>query len=443
MTVTRASTLPPQTKFAKSGLLPRTRSVASRREPRRERLTVRLLESLEPGDRVQDAEIGGLYAECGARGVSLKLAVDVARGKTVRRTLAQWRGGAALDLRAVRADAARMRAEIRAGHVPEPTARRAPKPDATVSELTVGQAVDRYVEDMTQRGCAPRTIELTGARLRTHLADWLARPLVAVRPSDCQAAHKRVTASAGDVAANKVLRDFRATWNLAVKQSDHPERFAHRNPVGSVTMNAEVATRQNAVITDLPGWWRRVGGLGNPVRVQMFRLGLLSGLRPGNLCGIRREWLDLTPGREVIRFPAEVMKGRPGKRRAFTLPLSAPMVELVREALAVGPKLVRVPAERCEWLFPTTGRDGRSVVATSNWTEPTLESNEVGHALRHTYRTLSADAGVPFDVAEMLVAHTLPGVGARYVHAGELDARLRAAQAQVSAFILARAGVEP
>jgi hypothetical protein len=45
---------------------------------------------------------------------------------------------------------------------------------------------------------------------------------------------------------------------------------------------------------------------------------------------------------------------------------------------------------------------------------------------------------VPFDVAEMLVAHTLPGVGARYVHAGELDARLRAAQEQVSAHIMMR-----
>jgi integrase len=399
---------------------------------------VKLLEGLRPGDRVQDVEIGGLYAECGARGVSLKLAVDVARGKTVRRTLAQWRPGAvALDLRGVRADAARIRAEIRAGQVPAPTARRAPKADVA-GELTVAQAVDRYIEDMTQRGCAEKTIRFTGARLRTHLADWLARPLAGVKPSDCQAEHKRITAGAGDVAANKVLRDFRALWNLAVKQSDQPERFPPKCPVASVTMNAELATRQNAVITDLPGWWRRVGDLGNGVRRAMFRLGLLSGLRPRNLCGIRREWIDLTPGREVIRFPAAVMKGRAGKRRAFSLPLSRAMVGLVREALELGPKLVRVAPERCEWLFPTNSRDGKSVVTTSNWTEPTLEPNECGHALRHTYRTLSADAGVPFDVGEMLVAHTLPGVGARYVHAGELDARLRAAQEQVSAFILAR-----
>ena len=134
------------------------------------------------------------------------------------------------------------------------------------------------------------------------------------------------------------------------------------------------------------------------------------------------------------------MKGKVGKRRPFTLPLSPPMIELVREALVLGPKIASVAPERCEWLFPTTSRDGRRVVATSNWTEPTLDASECGHALRHTYRTLSADAGVPYDVAEMLVAHVLPGVGSRYVHASELDARLRAAQAQISAHILSRVG---
>ena len=54
---------------------------------------------------------------------------------------------------------------------------------------------------------------------------------------------------------------------------------------------------------------------------------------------------------------------------------------------------------------------------------------------------MAAAAGVPYDIAEMLVAHVLPGVGERYVHAGELDARLRAAQAQISAHIMARVGV--
>lgn len=455
MASTRSATLPRQTNFAIQSVASANQSVGTRppsREP--ESITVHVLERMQRGDVVRDPSIGGFYAECGARGVSLKIAVDLARGKTVRRTLAQWRpGGTSIDLKAIRRRANAMLEDIRAdrekilsGEVSPPKARRAPKPgtgadDAAAGELTVGQAVDRYLEDMGKRGCAPRTIKFTGGRLRNHLADWLAKPIVAIKPSDCQSAHARITAASGDVSANKVMRDFRAVWNLTVKQSDNPERFAARCPVASITWNREASVRQNAVVTDLPGWWKRTGELGNPLRRVMFRLGLLSGLRPGNLVGIRREWIDLTEGRETIRFPAEVMKGRAGKRRAFALPLSPPMVALVKEALELGPKIMRIAPERCEWLFPTNSRDGRRVVATSNWTEPTLEMNECGHALRHTYRTLAADAGVPSDIAEMLVAHALPGVMQRYVHAGELDSRLRAAQAQVSAHILARVGV--
>src|SRR5690606_28673488 len=254
-------------------------------------------------------------------------------------------------------------------------------------------------------------------RLRTHLAGWLALPIAAVSKAHCQIEHSRLTASSGAVSANRVLRDFRAVWNLAAKQTEALDN-SPRCPVASVTMNMEIGRRDDAIVPDLADWWRRIGDLSNPLRRTMFRLGLLSGLRPGNLCGIRREWiaeLDV-PSRARIDFPASAMKGKAGKRRPFTLPLSAPMVELIREALVLGPKMVGVPPERCEYLFPTYSRDGRTVVATSNWTEPTLEPNECGHSLRHTYRTLATAAGAPWDVGEMLIAHVVPGVGSRYVH---------------------------
>lgn len=62
----------------------------------------------------------------------------------------------------------------------------------------------------------------------------------------------------------------------------------------------------------------------------MHRLGLLSGLRPGNLVAIERAWLRLDAG--AVDFPARVMKNR----QPFALPLSAPMVAIVREALGAG-----------------------------------------------------------------------------------------------------------
>ncbi len=398
------------------------------------KLTVQVLKAMRSGDTIRDSAVRGFYAVCGARGVSLKVAGDLERGKTVRKTLGRWPD---LELTEARMQASRLLTEIKADKDPRASEAAAVAPVG----LTVGAAIDRYLADMTKRECATKTIQFTGARLRSHLLAWLDMPIIGVLPSHCQTAHERITASVGPVAANKSLRDFRAVWNLACRQSDDPESFPRRCPVASVTFHNE-GKRADAVVTDLPGWWRRTGELTNPLRIMMFQLGLLSGLRPGNLAGIRREWIDLAaPTGAVIRFPASAMKSR----APFALPLSAPMVALVQRALELGPAVVSVPGAG-GWLFPTRSRDGRSVVSTSNWSETTLAANECGHALRHTYNVLALTVpGVSSHDVERLLAHAVPGVAGVYYHADHAatEAHLRAAQHQITARILAACGVDP
>jgi integrase len=418
---------------AKSEPRPQAGSAAAGKGPRK--LTVRLLESLGVGDRVRDTTVRGLFAECGQRGVSLKLQADLRQpGRpvcTVRMTLGKY---PELGLDEARVRAMGLLVEIRAGR--DPRAERAP-----AAQLTVSVAVDRYLDDMATRECAPKCISYTGARLRNHLAAWSEIPLIEILPTQCQAEHARIKKESGHVAANKTLRDFRAVWNLALRKADSPDAFPRRCPVASVTFYRE-GRREDAVITDLPGWWKRVQDLGNPLRVCMHQLGLLAGLRPGNLVGIRREWIDL-PGK-VIRFPAEVMKGRAGKRRPFSLPLSAPMVAVVQRALELGDGSL-TSGKHGGWLFPTRTRDGRDVIATANWTESTLEMNECGHALRHSFKTLGAAAGVAGGDVELLMAHTVRGVEGVYLHAehGPLLEHLREQQERISAFILGRLAPAP
>jgi integrase len=402
---------------------------ASGRGPRK--LTVRLLEALEPGERVRDTTVRGLFAEAGKKGVSLKVQADLRQPgqdvRTVRQTLGKW---PELDLDEARRKAMALLAEIKAGKDPRRAA-----PDAP-GGLTVSLSVSRYLADMKTRECAPKCIEYTGARLRNHLAAWAELPIVSIRPSQCQDEHARITETAGKVAANKTLRDFRAVWNLALKKADRPEDFPRSCPVASVTFHPE-KRREDAVITDLPSWWQRVEELGNPLRVCMHKLGLLSGLRPGNLAGIRREWIDLPAA--VIRFPAGEMKAR----SAFTLPLSAPMVAIVKRALFLGEDPAGVTrGKHAGWLFPTWSRDGREVIATSNWTESTLGMHECGHALRHSYKTFATAAGVSGGDAELLLAHAVRGVEGVYLHASTsaIQAHLLVQQERVSAYILTRAG---
>jgi integrase len=260
---------------------------------------------------------------------------------------------------------------------------------------------------------------------------WADLPLVSILPSQCQAEHARIASSAGKVAANKTLRDFRATWNLALRKADNPDAFPRACPVASVTFHRE-RRREDAVIIDLPGWFARVRALGNPLRAVMHEFGLLSGLRPGNLSGIRREWIDLP--RVVIRFPADVMKARV----AFALPLSVPMVDLVRRALELGEGPL-TSGRHGDWLFPAISRDGREVIATANWTERTLAANECGHALRAQLQDVRNGGGrgrrrprAPARPRRAWCRRDLPARGRLLEH-------LREQQARVSTFILSSA----
>ena len=221
------------------------------------------------------------------------------------------------------------------------------------------------------------------------------------------------------------MRSLRAAYNFALKLDDDDELRA--NPVGGVHFHPE--RRREAVILpeDLPDWWRRTGELPSPLRRCMHRLGLLSGLRPGNLVSIERAWIDL-PGR-AITLP------RMKSGRQFRLPLSEPMVALVEEAQVAADVLY----PGAPWLFPTRANDGRRVVATRVWRERSMPS-ETGHILRHTYRTMAERLGIPQSRARALLDHKQPGIEAHYLHSSALRDELLADQERLSAHLLETAG---
>jgi integrase len=406
-------------------------------------LTIKLLAAMRPGDLIRDAGCRGMYAECGRRGdVSIKVAVDIERGKTVRKVIGHY---PELDLTEARALATRIKADVQAGKVdPRP---RAGAAAAVVAAgpvvLSVGAAIDAYVRGMQRRERDPATIKATEARLRTHLASWLARDITKISNTDCQRMHDAITDSAGKGAANCVLRNFRTVRRHAIRKSDNPRAFDPSCPVASVDMHPETPRNDLAIaLADLPSWWRRVEAIPNPARVILLKFGLLSGLRPHNVAGCRREWVDFdAPGGAVIRFPARAMK----TRQPHTLPLSAPMVALLRRAFELGELVAH---DGGGWVFPTIGRGGAGggrAVPTKNWHQPGFGAHETGHGLRRTYRMLAAGAGVAASDAEMLLGHSLPKVQRAYFDPGHaaVQGHLRACQERVSRFILEACGADP
>jgi integrase len=387
--------------------------------PKPTKLTAKVLASLQPGQRVRDTVVRGLFAECGVRGVSLKVQADLRQPgqpvRTVKQTLG--RHGPELSLDAARAQAQGLLSTIKSRVDPR-------APAAEPGKLTVRRMFEAYSEDLRARGGAETSIQEHGYLLQKYLPALVERAVADVKPSELRAEHARVTREHGATVANKAMRAFRAAFNLAIKHADDPDSLGS-NPVRAVTFHPE--RRKGAVILpgDLADWYARLQKIPNPLRRIMHELGLFSGLRPGVLVALEKSWIDLE--RRAIIIPRERQKSR----RDFALPVSEHMIGLVRRALV----LSNEAASGSPWLFPTRTIDGSEVIGTQVVRERRMPS-ETGHILRHTHATLAKAAGVDDMLASLLSDHKVAGIRGVYVHERALFEQLLAAQEKVTAHIL-------
>jgi integrase len=370
---------------------------------------------------VRDSVIKGLMVVANKGGTSFKVQHDLWTGergrrrkeKTVRRTLGTTEE---LSLDVARTQAMEVLAQIKHGVDPN-----VPAAGPGAAAWTVEKMFDEYVADLRARECAERTIADVSAIVNRYLADWKPLPISDITRTMARERHRYVSDKNGKAVANHALRLFQAAYNLALRVVDDADALPD-NPVKAVTYNRVRASNRVIMPDELPEWWARVQALPNPLRRVMHTLGLFSGLRPGTLVSLRREWVKLDES--AISIP-HMKSGRP-----FDLPLSEHMKGLVSEALATGD--MTFPGS--PWLFPTRNKVSR-VIATATWKERTLP-NETGHILRHTYRTIAQRAGIDQIDARLLLDHKVLGIDGVYVHKKALFDRLVAAQERMSAAIL-------
>jgi integrase len=402
------------------------------------KLTEGFIESLPLGEPVlvRDTDVTGLMVAVNRKCVTYKVQRDLWRDgavKTVRRTLGSTKD---MSLKKARLEAVEIIQKIKRGIDPNELVAVASVTEQRADCWTVGQMFDKYAANLRKRECAEKTVLDTLASIDRHLSAWREIPINKITRTMVLAKHDELSERGHKVLANRVMRDFRAAYNLALKSCDDDHQL-RANPIGAITFNKE--RRKDAVIEpdDLPAWWLKISKLRNPLRRLMHELGLFSGLRPGTLVSLRREWIKLD--RRTICIP----KMKSG--RSFDLPLSNHMMQIVQRALVAGD--VNFPGT--EWLFPTntnkpneTVGDADRVIATQVWREDTLPS-ETGHILRHTYRTIAQREHVNTTEARLLLDHTVPGIDGVYIHERALFDRLLAAQEVMSAAILALLAAKP
>jgi integrase/recombinase XerC len=130
-----------------------------------------------------------------------------------------------------------------------------------------------------------------------------------------------------------------------------------------------------------------------------------SGLRVGELCGLRVSSLSLAVGSATVW-------GKGSKERR--VPLSEPAVRAVRRWLDVRPDVV--PADRGDILFGNergnslTSRDVRRILDRRS-PVPTHP-----HALRHTFATHLLDGGADLRAVQELLGHRDVATTQRYTH---------------------------
>lgn len=393
------------------------------------RLTEAFVKKLECGTYavVRDTKVVGLMVAVSKRTKSYKVQRDLWAGqrgrrrlvKTVRHTLGTTEE---MTLEEARIRAEEVLAQIKRGTDPNA------KPTISAESWTVQKMYEEYGHDLRTRDRSERTFNDMLKRLDRYMSKWKDMPINEIKRSFAREEHKRITQEHGPVVANQALRDFRACYNFSLKVADDPDTLPP-NPVIAVTFNKERASNRVLMPDYLPEWWAKVQAIANPIRRDMHMLGLLSGLRPGTLVSLRREWINLKE--KAISIP------RMKSGRSFDLPLSDHMVQLVQRIMDTCDVLY--PGS--PWLFPTRSNKKRGIIVTQVWKEKSLPS-ETGHILRHTFRTIAQRACIDKIEARLLLDHKVQGIDGVYIHEKALFDKLVATQNVMTAAILRICGAD-
>ena len=355
---------------------------------------------------IRDTEVKGLMLLCHKQTKSYAVQGDIWRNrrkvKCIKFTLGRTDR---ISLRAARSRAREVMAAISRGE--DPTT---PNP---VTALTLGSVWDLYQK--TGR-LAPKTQKEYAGHLQRYLKPWLKVPLAELGADRrvVRERHEHLTACHGPYAANHALRTFRALYNRALREVP----TLPPNPSVAVAFNKE--TRRNWALAkdDLPGWWAKVQPL-SPIFRDLHLFLLFTGLRRTDACTARWEHWEREQGTLFIPTP----KG--GKDRGFTLPLSTFLNQLLRTRREENALLF----PQSPWIFPSASSSGHVA-------EPKRKGLPAPHAYRHTFRTLSLEAAIPYTEVCLLLNHKLQNVSYGYISRSAVIAHLQHQQEKMTAYLL-------
>ena len=270
----------------------------------------------------------------------------------------------------------------------------------------------------------PETVELRG-----------------VTPTMARGFCKSLETKMRGVSINRVITLFTKIWNT-LKKDDRDKAAGEKTPhlrMARLVENPWIEverydsvghTRRELTVEELG---RVVAGLEGEMRL-LFALGIYTGLRLGDCATLEWSAVDLVRGRITVE-PRKTRRHTRGKRIA--IPIAPVLGGLLAERMAkhlaerssaittekyVMPEIAELHDKhyanlhtRIKAVFERAG------IETSKTSEgETRAHTEVGfHSLRHTFVSLSANAGTPLAVVQSIVGHASSAMTQRYYHENE------------------------
>ena len=249
---------------------------------------------------------------------------------------------------------------------------------------------------------AANTVKLYHRNMRCNLSDWLSRPLDAITRRDVEARFISITEKRGWATGNQTLSMLRSIYRRPCV--DHE---GLRNPVelwlaGGGRFNRMRRRRISAPSEVLPCW--RAGieeaeGLSPAIR-DIFLVGFYTGMRRGEIVGLRWERVDLE-GR-ILRVE-ETKTGEP-----LELPITRQLAAIFDRRRADNGAAVELHG----WVFPSRASASGHVEDTHRFYDAISDAGGTRfwfHGLRNCFITVAErELMLPRSLTKRLVNHARP-----------------------------------
>lgn len=252
---------------------------------------------------------------------------------------------------------------------------------------TVNDACTAYIKGKTRA----LNTESAYKRFRDKsLKEWHNRQLTSITEEDIAELHDEITEETGPVAANNVVRFFRAVWKFhrrKLRLGDCPTIIFTKEGDNIKTWNPEGRRTRYIHRKELKAWWKAVECLRSDyvgdgdLAADYLQFGLLTGLRRREITSIK--WEDINERRKTFLIAENK------SRRPYAAPLTKPLKDI----------LDRRQGEKRPFNIEEPKKFIAKVVELSGVPFST-------HDLRRTFLSHGTAVGIPMSILKALVNHS-------------------------------------